>query len=135
MGEQQAAVVLEEVAQIALTVPDLEEAKAFYRDVLELRFLFDAGTMSFFQCGTVRIMVGVGERPARSGGTIVYFRVENLAEAAQVLESRGVRFAQEPHLVARMKSHDLWMAFLKDPAGNTFGLMSEIARATEGGKR
>ena len=135
MGEQQAAVILEDVAQIAFAVPDLEEAKAFYRDVLELRFLFDAGTMSFFQCGTVRIMVGVGERPPDSGGAIVYFRVENLAEAAQVLKSRGVRFAQEPHLVARMKSHDLWMAFLKDPAGNTFGLMSEITRATDGGKR
>ena len=135
MGEQQTAVVLQDVAQIAFTVPDLEEAKAFYRDVLELRFLFDAGTMSFFQCGAVRIMVGMGERPPDSGGAIVYFRVENLAEAAQVLKSRGVRFAQEPHLVARMKSHDLWMAFLKDPAGNTFGLMSEIARATDSGKR
>jgi len=33
------------------------------------------------------------------------------------------------HLVARMKSHDLWLAFLKDPAGNTLGLMSELARS------
>ena len=74
MGEQ-TAVFLQDVAQIAFTVPDLEEAKAFYRDVLELRFLFDAGTMSFFQCGTVRIMVGVGERPPEAGGAIVYFRV------------------------------------------------------------
>jgi hypothetical protein len=23
---------------------------------------------------------------------------------------------QQPHLAAKMKSHDLWMAFLKDPA-------------------
>jgi hypothetical protein len=30
-----------------------------------------------------------------------------------------------------MKSHDLWMAFLKDPAGNTLGLMSEIVRAND----
>ena len=134
MGEQ-TAVILQDVAQIAFTVPDLEEAKAFYRDVLELRFLFDAGTMSFFQCGTVRIMVGVGERAPGSGETIVYFRVEDLEQTAQILQSRGVRFAQEPHLVARMKSHDLWMAFLKDPAGNTFGLMSEVARASDGAKR
>jgi hypothetical protein len=27
-----------------------------------------------------------------------------------------------------MKSHDLWMAFLKDPDGNTLGLMSEVER-------
>ncbi len=135
MKEEQTAEILQEVAQIAFTVPDLEKAKAFYRDVLQLRFLFDAGTMSFFQCGAVRIMVGAGERPHDSGGAIVYFRVENLEKATQVLRSRGVRFTQEPHIVARMKSHDLWMAFLKDPAGNTFGMMSEIVRATDGGKQ
>jgi methylmalonyl-CoA/ethylmalonyl-CoA epimerase len=48
-----------------------------------------------------------------------------------LLESRGISFVQQPHLVARMKSHDLWMAFLKDPAGNTLGLMSEVARDKE----
>jgi methylmalonyl-CoA/ethylmalonyl-CoA epimerase len=31
-----------------------------------------------------------------------------------------------PHLVARMPDHELWMAFLKDPEGNTLGLMSEV---------
>ena len=132
MEEQQnadASVILQDVAQIAFTVPDWGEAKAFYRDVLEFRFLFDAGTMSFFQCGSVRIMVGEGERPPGAGGAIVYFRVADLTNTAQMLVSRGVCFVQEPHLVARMKSHDLWMAFLKDPAGNTLGLMSEIARA------
>jgi methylmalonyl-CoA/ethylmalonyl-CoA epimerase len=137
MGEQQdtgKSVLLQDVAQIAFTVRDLEKAKAFYRDVLELRFLFDAGTMSFFQCGQVRIMVGEGERAPDAGGPIVYFRVADLTNTAQILASRNACFVQEPHLVARMKSHDLWLAFLKDPAGNTFGLMSEIARAGEGGK-
>ena len=37
----------------------------------------------------------------------------------------------EPHLVARMKSHDLWLATLKDPAGNTLALMSEVSRNHE----
>lgn len=121
-------VQLQDVAQVAFTVPDLEQAKAFYRDVLELRFLFDAGTMSFFQCGSVRIMVGQGERSPDASGAIVYFRVADLTKTAEAFVSRGVRFAQEPHLVARMKSHDLWMAFIEDPAGNTIGLMSEDSR-------
>jgi hypothetical protein len=30
-----------------------------------------------------------------------------------------------------MKSHDLWLAFIKDPSGNTLGLMSEVARASD----
>ncbi len=126
-------VVIQDIAQIAFTVQNLEEAKAFYRDVLELKFLFDAGTMSFFQCGSVRLMIGEAEHSSPSEGTIVYLRVSDLTSTAQTLSSRGVRFAQEPHLVARMKSHDLWMAFLKDPAGNTLGLMSEVVRPVEKG--
>jgi methylmalonyl-CoA/ethylmalonyl-CoA epimerase len=119
---------LHDVAQIAFTVHNLAEAKIFYRDVLGLKFLFDAGNMAFFQCGPVRLMIGEGEKPSISQGTIVYFRVADLHAAAHLLESRGTSFVQQPHLVARMKSHDLWMAFLKDSAGNTLGLMSEIAR-------
>jgi methylmalonyl-CoA/ethylmalonyl-CoA epimerase len=126
-----AHVELQNVAQVAFTVQNLEEAKAFYRDVLELKFLFDAGKMSFFQCGSVRLMIGEGERYSASDGTIVYFRVTDLTATAQTLASRGIRFTQEPHLVARMKSYDLWMAFLKDPAGNTLGLMSEMVRTAE----
>jgi methylmalonyl-CoA/ethylmalonyl-CoA epimerase len=124
-------VYLQDVAQIAFTVQNLAEAKVFYRDVLELKFLFEAGTMAFFQCGSIRLMIGEAEKATVSEGTIVYFRVADLEVTAHMLESRGICFVQQPHLVARMKSHDLWMAFFKDPAGNTLGLMSEIARAKE----
>jgi methylmalonyl-CoA/ethylmalonyl-CoA epimerase len=119
---------LGEIAQIALTVSDLAEAKAFYQDLLGMRFLFDAGTMSFFQCGSVRLMIGTSDKPVEPGGTILYFRVPEIRGAHVSLQARGVAFVQEPHLVARMKSHDLWLAFFKDPAGNTFALMSEEPR-------
>jgi methylmalonyl-CoA/ethylmalonyl-CoA epimerase len=131
VSQLQNEVHLQDVAQIAITVQDLAEAKIFYRDVLELKFLFEAGTMAFFQCGSVRLMIGEAEKPSTSEGTIVYFRVANLEATAQLLESRGASLVQQPHLVARMKSHDLWLAFLKDPAGNTLGLMSEVVRAEE----
>jgi predicted enzyme related to lactoylglutathione lyase len=65
----------------------------------------------------------------------VYFRVADVTATAEALAARGVQFTQEPHLVARMKSHDLWMAFLTDPAGNTIGLMSENARLGSGGEQ
>ncbi len=122
---------LQDVAQIAFTVQNLAEAKIFYRDVLELKFLFETGTMAFFQCGSVKLMIGEAEKPAISGGTIVYFRVANLEATVRLLKSRGTSFVQQPHLVARMKRHDRWMAVLKAPAGNLFGLMSEIVRPTE----
>ena len=124
------AVHLDAIGQIALTVTNLDEARAFYRDTLGMQFLFDAGTMAFFQCGSIRLLIGTGEGHAASGsGTILYFRVQNIDSVAAALKEKGVRFEQEPHLVARMKSHDLWIAFLKDPAGNTLALMSEVPRA------
>jgi methylmalonyl-CoA/ethylmalonyl-CoA epimerase len=122
-------VSLNEIAQIGLTVRDLAEAKSFYQDVLGMRFLFDAGTMAFFQCGPVRLMIGTSEKTSAGEGTILYYRVPDIEAAHAALKGKGVSFLQEPHLVARMKSHDLWLAFLKDPAGNTLALMSEVGRA------
>jgi methylmalonyl-CoA/ethylmalonyl-CoA epimerase len=131
IAETQSEVHLQDVAQIAITVQNLAEAKSFYRDVLELKFLFEAGSMAFFQCGPIRLMIGEAEKPSIAEGTIVYFRVADLESTAHVLSARGVSFVQQPHLVAKLKSHDLWLAFLKDPAGNTLGLMSEVFRASE----
>jgi methylmalonyl-CoA/ethylmalonyl-CoA epimerase len=48
------AVHLDEIGQIAVTVSDLARSKDFYQNVLGMRFLFDAGPMSFFQCGKIR---------------------------------------------------------------------------------
>jgi len=120
------AVHLAEIGQVAITVDDLPRAKDFYRDVLGMRFLFDAGTMVFFQCGSVRLMLGLGEKSAARGGTILYFRVEDLPVMQAALEGKGVTFDQPAHLVARMPDHNLWMAFLRDPDGNVLGLMSEV---------
>jgi methylmalonyl-CoA/ethylmalonyl-CoA epimerase len=117
------------IGQIAITVTDLARAKAFYQDTLGMRFLFDAGQMAFFQCGATRLLVGAGEPDAPRGGTILYFKVDDIQAVHQHLQARNVEFVQAPHLVARMPDHDLWIAFLKDPDGNVLGAMSEVARA------
>jgi methylmalonyl-CoA/ethylmalonyl-CoA epimerase len=95
-----------------------------------MNFLFDAGTMAFFQCGSIRLMLGLAEQPVTPAGTILYFRVDQMEEACATLKAQGVQFTQDAHLVARMPDHDLWMAFVKDPSGNVLGLMSEIQRAS-----
>jgi methylmalonyl-CoA/ethylmalonyl-CoA epimerase len=131
MDNPETQVQLNEISQIAVTVRNLAEAKRFYQDVLGMRFLFEAGTMSFFQCGTVRLMIGATEKPVETGGTILYFRVPEIRQAHASLLRKDVTFVQDPHLVARMKSHDLWLAFFKDPSGNTLALMSEEGRNEE----
>ena len=119
---------LEEIAQVGLTVSDLARAKAFYGETLGMKFLFDAGTMAFFQCGSVRVMLGVREKTTAaaeaSAGTILYYKVGDLQALHATLVEKAVSFLQPPQLVAKMADHDLWMAFLKDPDGNVLGLMS-----------
>ena len=58
--------------------------------------------------------------------SIVYYKVDDIQAAATALTSRGVTFEREPHLVAKMPDHDLWMAFFRDPDGNQLALMCEI---------
>ncbi|QEE26977.1 VOC family protein [Terriglobus albidus] len=126
-AESSSQLHLNDIAQVALTVQDLPRALTFYRDVLGMQFLFEAGNMAFFQCGSVRLMIGASDKPA-GGGTTVYFRVADIQAVAAFLKGQGIALVQEPHLVARMKSHDLWLAFVNDPDGNTLGVMSEVAR-------
>lgn len=129
MSESENSVQWNDIGQISLTVRDLKRAKDFYQKTLGMQFLFEAGTMAFFQCGTVRLMIGLGEEAAVIGGTILYFKVRDIERAHRVLEGQSVEFVQPPHLIARLPSHDLWMAFLRDTEGNTLGLMSEVAKA------
>ena len=124
-----AAVHLDQIGQIAITVDDLARAKDFYQNKLGMKFLFDAGTLCFFQCGKIRIMIATPETPEPRGGTILYFKVQDLQATYTALQEQGVVFLQAPHLVARMPDHDLWMAFLADPEDNKIGLMCEMPKA------
>ncbi len=119
---------LDEIGQIAVTVSDLARSKDFYQNVLGMRFLFDAGSMSFFQCGKIRFAIGASSESPSPSGTILYFRVPDIQEAHSRLAANGVDFLQDPHLVAKMPDHDLWMAFLSDPDKNPIGLMCETPR-------
>jgi len=119
--------LLESIGQIAIRTHDLPRAVAFYRDALGLEYLFEAGPLAFFRCGDVRIMLAVPEGPdVDHPSSIVYFRVTDIAAARDELVSRDVPFDDEPHLIARMPDHELWMTFFRDPDRNLLGLMSEV---------
>jgi methylmalonyl-CoA/ethylmalonyl-CoA epimerase len=65
-------------------------------------------------------------RPTRSSSvSVLYFTVDDIAAAYADLRDRGVAFRGEPHLIARMPDHELWMAFFDDGEGNTLALMHE----------
>lgn len=117
---------LSTIGQIAITVSDVEKAVAFYRDVLGMKLLFQVPNLGFFDCGGVRLMLSGSEKPAEHYSSVIYFRVGDLQEACRELGARGVTLEREPHMIARMADHDLWMAFFRDPDRNLLGLMSEV---------
>lgn len=118
---------LNQIGQIAIPVSNLERAVEFYRDVLGIRFLFQAPPgLAFFDCGGVRLLLDVPAKvQPNQNASIIYYKVDELPSAVETLKSRGVSFEQEPELVAKMPDHELWMAFLKDPDGNMLALMWE----------
>jgi methylmalonyl-CoA/ethylmalonyl-CoA epimerase len=124
-----AAPGISQIGQIAIAVRNLAQAVAFYRDVLGLPFLFEASGMAFFDCGGVRLMLTVPESPEFDHpASIVYYKVHDVQQTAAALRARGATFERDPHVVARMPSHDLWMAFLRDPDRNLLAIMSEQPR-------
>ncbi|MDH4067286.1 MAG: VOC family protein [Acidobacteriota bacterium] len=118
---------LSTIGQISMNARDIDRATAFYRDTLGLRFLFSAGTMSFFDCEGIRLMLGVASAPEFDHpGSVLYFRVSDILGTHVTLADKGVAFRSPPHLVARMPDHELWMAFFDDTEGNTLALMAEV---------
>lgn len=115
------------IGQIAIVCQDVARAAAFYRDTLGLRHLFDAGpTLSFFDCGGVRLMLTTVERPEDDHpGSILYFFVTGIEDVQRALSAKGVRFLDAPHLIARLPDHELWLTAFVDSEGNTMGIMEE----------
>jgi methylmalonyl-CoA/ethylmalonyl-CoA epimerase len=119
---------LKRIGQIAVSVSNLERAIAFYRDTLGLKFLFQAPPgLAFFMCGDVRLMLALPEKDqAAKMSSVIYYLVDDIKAEFKTLRDKGAKVEGEPHLIARMPDHELWMAFFRDPDDNMFALMSEV---------
>ena len=123
------AVALHQLGQVAVTVDDVDVAEEFYANSLGLRKLFRFGNLVFFDCAGVRLLVEKANvSPFVPASSILYFKSPDLTVTVAQLQSRGVEFVSAPQLVAPLEDHDLWMAFFKDPAGNTLALMQEAPK-------
>ena len=122
------AVGISRLGQVQIRTHDVERAADFYEKVLGLKLLFKAPPgLAFFDCGGVRLMLQCAEKPEFDHpSSILYFAVPDLQEAYAKMKASRVSFQDEPHLIARMPSHDLWMTFFHDSEGNLLALMSEV---------
>jgi predicted enzyme related to lactoylglutathione lyase len=117
------------ITQLLIPIDDFERDVAFYRDVLGIPLLFSAPPqMAFFQCGSVRLLVGVmplGEKAQR--GSQIYFGVKDIQAIYASLAAQGVQFKAPPHVVNRSAKSEIWLAEFVDPNGNQLALMSEVS--------
>src|SRR5258708_21897791 len=109
------------LAQIALTVSNVAQSTPFYRDAIGLRFLFAAGpNLAFFDIGGVRLMLAPPEGRFTAGvSSVLYLRGGAIAAAHSAMKSRGVTFANQPHLIPQMPHHALWLCQFLAPDRTT----------------
>jgi predicted enzyme related to lactoylglutathione lyase len=84
MASDTAVFGLGTIGQISMRATDLPRAVTFYRDMLGVRHLFDAGPdLSFFDCGGVRLMLSKPEKDFDHPGSVLYFRVDDIHAACR----------------------------------------------------
>jgi methylmalonyl-CoA/ethylmalonyl-CoA epimerase len=121
-----ATVQVSGVGQVAVMVKDVDRATAFYEQVLGLKLLFRYPGMAFFDAGGFRLYLAKPETPSLDHTSIVYYRVADVRAATAALEQAGVTVVHPARVVHRDAGQELWMAFFRDPEGNTFALMAEM---------
>lgn len=115
--------------QVGVAAGDsLDDTLAYWKYVLGLPAYarFDPPGIAFVLIGGVRLMFA----PANAPGT-VYLDVTNVERLHAELTARGIDFLAAPAAIHTDASGQFgaageteWMAFLKDPAGNTIGLVT-----------
>lgn len=119
---------LTRIHQVGARAPDLEATRRFYEHVLRARYVatFDPPGLLFFDFAGVRLLFERESSPAT-----LYFWVDDIDAARSALEEQGVEFVEAPHLIHRdtegtfdNPGTEEWMAFFKDPGGNTVAIAS-----------
>lgn len=120
---------LSQIGQVAMNAHDIERAVSFYRDKLGMKHLFSVPPkMAFFDCEGIMLMLSLPEKPEFDHpGSILYFNVEDIEQAADTLIKRGVQFEEKPTFVANMGTYDLWMGFFRDSENNVLAIRSQVA--------
>lgn len=117
------------VHQVALKSEDLSASRAFYCDLLGAECLaeFNPPGLLFLRFGDTRLLLDRNGQPG-----LVYFRVQDLPQQVALMQSLGVEFLSEIQAVFKddegrfgSPGDTEYMAFFKDPDGNTLALVEQ----------
>jgi methylmalonyl-CoA/ethylmalonyl-CoA epimerase len=120
---------LQKLHQVGAPSRDLDETQRFYRDILGARFVarFDPPGLLFFDFSGTRVLFEKG-----AGTALLYFWVDDIDAAHRELLDKGIAFDSPPHRIHKdddgtfgARGAEEWMAFFKDPSGNTVALATQ----------
>jgi DNA-binding CsgD family transcriptional regulator/catechol 2,3-dioxygenase-like lactoylglutathione lyase family enzyme len=115
---------LGKIGQISRQVSDIPAAVRWYKDVLGLQHLYTFGDLAFFDCAGVRLYLSLRDK-ADCQESVLYFQVDSIHAAYDVLSSRGVQFINAPHMIHRhADGTEEWLAAFNDPDGHPLQLIS-----------
>jgi DNA-binding CsgD family transcriptional regulator len=124
--DMQAPTTISGVGQIARSVRDVKLSEQWYREVLKLPHLYTFGSLAFFDCGGMRLMLSQTDEIADE--SIIYFRTANVLKAWEEMRTNRVEFIDAPHLIhTHADGTEEWMVFFKDLEGRTLAFMSQVA--------
>ena len=113
------------VAQIHISVRDLQRMVAFYRDVLGLEVVIEAESAVFLDCGGTRLYLAVPESEEYRSNPLLYFAVDDIDGMVAAVKNKGATVRSEPHVVHRTPEYELWLAFFSDAEDHAVGLMEQ----------
>lgn len=121
--------------QVAIASNDLVVSREFYQNTLGMTFVaeYDPPGLVFFDLQGTRLLIEKG-----ATASTLYFWVDDIDASFAELSDAGVVFESTPHMIFRdsdgvfgTASEEEWMAFFKDPAGNTLALATRKSITSE----
>jgi methylmalonyl-CoA/ethylmalonyl-CoA epimerase len=115
------------LVQVALRATDLDRAAAFYSELTGTgpTGRFEPPGLLFFDLAGTRLLLD-----ANAPASMLYLEVEDVRSRVEALRER-VEVVTEPHQIFTHEDDALgpagtveWQAFIRDPEGNTVGLVS-----------
>ncbi|MEA2676590.1 MAG: hypothetical protein QOJ81_731 [Chloroflexota bacterium] len=122
---------LGELAQVSILCRSASATEAWYRDVLRLQHIFTFGALVFFDMHGIRLYFREVPDKEFRPSSILYFAVDDINVATDLLKGRGVKFQGAPHMIYKDDSTGIeeWFSFFEDPDGNVLALLARVGPA------
>jgi catechol 2,3-dioxygenase-like lactoylglutathione lyase family enzyme len=115
-----------------LPTRDKTKAKAFFTDILGLRFVKDDGFALVFDANGIMLRIATTANFTPQQGTVLGWQVDDIATTVRALTERGVHFERfgmpQDELGIWTAPGGDQVAWFKDPDGNLLSLSRHVSK-------